>query len=1342
MWSPANPASDENQVPAVQNVHRKSVGRTPFKVVTGQQLAALDPNILVNKRPSLSKTSSRSSLTSKESTRVSVGTQVNIWIDHCYSGNLTKSSVTETNTSLTLPPPSSLLESLLSEDDSLNLPAGPEDCDPFSQSCDIAVLSQSTDSLESHGAMGDLSEGYHSQSVNDVAHGLHGEQLLTLPSTNTINEIGATWEAETCQKTRLMPNEPESLEDAHGVLLPGSPLTDIPEPDEITSKDEDSIVEDVIHLSAYHMSKPAVVLPSEKNKSRLEELYGVAPNPATPANDTYEIDPHHTAASFTDVLSEVAEIIENWNLSRKDDDGSQTEPTDDEDKVECCLPVETSSSLPGIVVDNLRETQLLSGLQESLDPVVDDYYEKSLYVLPLEDSLVTEVIFLDSEASSYRTMNYPPETSANHCCTPIDPIMTEGSTTLTNTKWFSPIPNMDPIPNPDQGKVPENTPFTESCPTPMIPNPSKLHDLQLISKEIFKHLTPKMFSSPHEVGTSMTPVSTTEEVTWTTPIMLLNKSMNTSCDFIGKREKSAKDNSSETDSALWTFSREALSSASREELMDRLEGTLIVVEVLSRQLQGWQQKNISSKPSEQRECATQTCVTSISTEEQYYHNLYMRTLNRLQSVQQSQEQEETLQQHLKEATEALTSHQNEASSMIEFAKSLYDVTQKDRSDLQQKMSHTRKLFADHMSILEKMSEKVKDGFLQRDEMKAKMEKALEAKAAAVQCLQDLEIHSSGVITQLSRDLGAERQLCESVKGAYEQQRSYNEELADFVHRAQYICSEVEEDRAQLQRQCSQARELMSRHWRLFEIMKEKTQSALEEYEGLKMERDMTLLKNEEVHGHLQSVMSDTEQMTLENSRLGSELELLMGRLCTLESEIEQLNEDNSELEELLSAKESSMKLLEKELNEATARGLEYQDRIKHLAGQVVPSLEMDLSNALDQKQTLQKQLEKLAKEHTSQIAYYTESLEFLEQENSVCREQVTETESQLKTHHLTVLERNFQCENLKDTIKELQTEVSILQEKLSHAEEEAQSRITKLSQEISDSSTEISKIKSDMLEVIETLRQSTKTEAPESLPGSQTPGRSLVPSKDEELTTTSINVTGTPHLLDEVLELSSTVADVVTTSSNALEEKQQVIQDLNIQIASLKEELQRQRSQHTSETRVLQEELANLKRKNCVLDVKINSKEKCISELQEVVNEQEKKILQQFSEAKESEALIQKNAELEMSLKVCEKEVEVLKQELSQNSTEAARSWIQEKLLLHKDLTAARLKLVDNEYSKSEAIQRLLRHKDILKDNLALSEAEVRKLDHIIVRIRQVLLSIPEVVNGCDKLRQLMEFLN
>ncbi|XP_073523972.1 sperm-associated antigen 5 isoform X7 [Phyllobates terribilis] len=1282
MWSSDNPVSDENQIPAVQTVHRKSVGRTPLKVLTGQQLAVLDPNTEVNRRSSVSKPSGHSALISKESTRVSVCESVSVWVDPCHNDSLTYSSEAE------------LSKLALSVGDS-PLPIGSENSDHLDQSCDV-VPPHPNDSLAGLIAFGDNEENF-GQSVDKVIHSsyIKCDNLVIIPSVHTTDipsklQTNPKLKDNLCQMVTLMSDGPESR-DAQGILTPQVPLKHIAEHDDILlenleSKNEENVTANIFTSNTLYTGKPDIVSSSMVNDSQLEDLLFThkidgdevtsEPNVVKSTNDAYEIDPCRDVApeefshTVTDVLSEVEEIIDKFQLSIKDDeDCLQNEPADDRGHGEGCPAEEMLPSFPP-VMDDL-----------TFDPLVCDHSERSLSdTLIIGGSLFTEVEFQDSELFLYKAEIYTPETGDDKCCSPVDGITTGLELTpLTHAKCFSPIYGMDHThqldPNPDEENVVVCTPLSASCPTPIIPNPLKVCDIPLFGKGILKNLNPRMFASPLDAGTVMTPVLTTEGATWTTPIMLLNKSMNTSGDFMLERNKSAKDKSSETDSVLWNFSREALRNASRDELMGRLEGTLIVVEVLSQQLQGWQQTQVSSKPSEQRECSTQTCVTYTSTEEQHYHHMYLKTLSILRSVQHTREQEEALHQHLRDANEALTLHKTEASSIIEFAKRLYENTQKDRADLQRK-------------------------------------------------------------------------------------RSYNEELAEFVNRAQFVCSEIEEDRTQLQRQ---ARELMSQHWCLFKVMREKTQSVLGEYEETKMERDLAVQENEKV-------TAETDRLKLENSRLGSELELLMGRLCTLESETEHVKEEKSELEELLSAKESSLKLLKKELNEATARGRENQDHVKHLSGWVVPRLKDDLSDALNQNQALQKQLKMLAKEHTSQVAYYTESLEFLEQENIVCREQVAETESQLKSHHLTVLDRNYQCESLKDTIRELQKEVSDLQEKLSRSQEEAQGKISALCKEMSDSSVKVSIIKSHMLELIENLREDAKTKGMESLPGGHTPGRSLVQSKYEELTTTNVNAAVSKdqragiwsktsaftvvlpvttsstdslqeNLPDLVHETSCIVTDVVTTLSNAVEEKQQIIEDLKTEISSLKKDLKSQSFQHISEIRVLQEELGNLKRKNCLLDEKINGKHKCISELQEVVNQQEQKILQQFSEAKKREVLIQESAKLQLSLKVYEKEVEVLKQELAQDPTHAARNWIQEKLILHKDLTTLREKLVDLEYSKSESIQRLLRHRDILEANLSNSEAEVRKLDVIIERIRQILLSIPDVVDNCEKLRQLKDFL-
>ncbi|XP_063811940.1 sperm-associated antigen 5 [Pseudophryne corroboree] len=1417
MLAPNSPVCDENKVPVVQKVHRKSVGRTPLKVLTGQHLAVPDPNSLINKRSTLTKTTRDPVLTNKDTIRVGTGKPINVWIDTCHNNNLPESSDTETNSSRNLLPCSLITaKELILEETRCSLTNN----DQSSQSC--------ADILQSHPISSVEEQCYETENF----HSLQEEHntLPNLPPDIVANAFTEKPEHPTledvCQRAADLSNLlPLTNSDALLHTMAGSSLKlcTLPEASSINYVNINLAVNnngtgnvsnsdlDFCKTESVSISEKEDLLQYKTITEDCEVLDEAEPNIVC-TNDTYVKDPYidgafeqSFATALPDMLSDLTFKIEKCKIFAKEDEECyQHVLAEDTDPVVSGLPIEKlSSTLQDTFVDDLKPGKLIdasAGMGENphiiIGPVVPDEATESLlpglssFCLPDDDHL-TGLLPIDHEMFSHNTEECTRNNNLNMLqdvnkdfegsikVTPGCIVTAPGDCVESQSTWLTPISNIHQTCQSNQSSGPQKSTEDVSspaydCPTPVISTQSRFHDIPLFSRSVFKKVTPRMLASPCESGTSMTPILTSDGVTWTTPIMLLNRSMNTSLDTVCSAERSAKDNASETDALLWNFTRETLCNASREELMDRLEGSLIIVEVLSRELQGWQQAKVSSKPSEQRECATQTCVTYCTAEEQHYHNLYLKTLSKLQSLQHWQEEEKHLQHILKEVTENLVSYNSEAASMIDFAENLYESTQKDRGDLNQNVSCARTLLEEHLLTLAKANQKVQDCLLQRDEMRARMEDANCAKEAANQCLEDLEIHSSAIIAELRRDLESETQFCNAVKEAYKQQLSYNEELVGFVDTAQSVCTEMDDDRTQLLSQCSEARLLMSQHWRLFEIMKKKTQTALEEYEEIKNERDMAILENDEVFRHLKNEKSQNEQVILENSRLGSELETLMGFMCKLESEIEQLRDRNSELVEQSSAKDSSLKLLEKELNEATVRGQEYQDRIKFLSAEILPSLERNLSEALSQKKDLQTQLKVLKKENASQIAYYTETLEFLERENGVCREQVSETESQLKTHHLTLLERNFQCENLKDTVKELQTEVNELHEKLSNTKDDAQNMVTKMSKEISDSSEVVSKIRSHLLEHIENRRESANGETKAVLFGPHTPGGSLVLHNnfhEEHMNATNLNATdsedqtaegiwsktsaftvvlpvaspspGTPQVnLEDLLhELSNTVTEVITNSSYAIDANQKIIEEFKKESACMKKELQNEKFRHTSDIRNMQLELDELRRRNCILDEKVNSKEKCITQLQEVITQQEQKILQQFSKAKASEALIEENEKLQLSLKLCENEVQVLKAELAQSPADAARNWIQEKLLLHKELATLKLKLVDTDCAKSETVQRLMRHIDILTTNLHHSEAEVHKLDNIIEKIRMALRSVPDVTSS-DILKQLVEFLN
>ncbi|KAM5181337.1 sperm-associated antigen 5 isoform 1-T4 [Mantella aurantiaca] len=1365
MSSPASPASNENQVPEAI-VHRKSVGRTPLKA-----LGVLDPNSLNNHRLSLPKPSSKTNLPYKATSPVSSSIPASIWVDTCREDGSMASSATQSSSSL--------------ENKELQV---------LQLSANMKVDYQCESVLVSDFACSDLPQ----------------KSVLENPAIECLKEecnTMASLASEAADESSPSDGQQAVSTDLSVQIALDSCNNTVSSTLLTTSADlyaKSSI--NKVNLSASDYAHCAVLTTNTEDHLKVTDSRGFMPelNNVFSADRTYELIPKFDGESEICILpmlsgeiSDLTQKVENLGIFVNEDEASfPTVPDTGYDCIRNDLAKNLSTSLLGDAIKEDKSEHIVNGSSAfwdsavALDSIVSHVILGDDSSPPLVTSHAAKTLTGTDEYSLYSTENCTEidldmRESADKCFSPIggstphskrkecDSIKVTNTERLTSGSHLHETGHSIVASDPQRNKeVAASAKCSDNCPTPVIPSQS--HEILSLGRRVCNKIFPKPLASFNEVGSSMTPISTSEEITWTTPVMLLNKSMNTSWNLKGNGVKSSKDNASETDPLLWNFSKEAFCDASREELKHRLEGTLIVVEVLSRQLQGWQQ-TVISKPSEQREASTQTCVTYDSEEERYYHNLYFKALSRQQAMQRCHEDEKQLLEVLKEAAESLTSYKSEAASMVKFAENLYKTVQKDRADLNHTVSCTHSILADYITSLSKMSKNIKNNQLEKEEMKTRMEEAQLGKQAADQCLEDLEIHSSAVIAQLRRDLETERKICETVREAYEQQSSYNEELAGFVQRAHSVCSEVKDDRTQLLIQCSQARELLSRHWHLFTIMKEKSQVAIEKYDRIKNERDNAILENKEMSSCLEDLKSFNEQIKLENARLGSELESLMERLCGLESEIDQWKDDNSELAEQLSARDSSVKLLEKELNEATARGQAYQDRIKHFTAEIVPSLELKLSELSSQKRSLQIRLQDVEKEHASQITYYTESLEFLEQENHVFREQVAETESQGKVDHLNLLDRNYQCENQKDTIKKLEKDVSELKQTLIDAEYEAQSVKAKTAKEMSILSSEVSNIKARLLDVIRNLKESSQKEIKGNAYGLHTPCGSLTFSNtftEESIQTTTLNVTDFEDpkaegiwsetsaftvvkpvslstegnavviLVDLLHELSSVVSDVATVSSRAIDTKQDLIRNLKMDISSLKEELQNQRYQHKSEVRDLQEEVDRLKKSNGVLDEKLTTKEKYIRSSQELASQREQKIIQQITKINEIEDVIQENAKLKFSLKQCNSEVEVLKKMLTQNRSDTERNWIEEKLMMHKDLIALNIKLDDVEHSKSEAIQKLMRHRKILEENLARSEAEVQKLDDIIDKIRQALLSVPDVVNQCHTLRQLKEFLN
>ncbi|XP_029469383.1 uncharacterized protein LOC115097586 [Rhinatrema bivittatum] len=371
--------------------------------------------------------------------------------------------------------------------------------------------------------------------------------------------------------------------------------------------------------------------------------------------------------------------------------------------------------------------------------------------------------------------------------------------------------------------------------------------------------------SQQDVGTNMTPVTNSCAVTWVTPIALLERSMNTSGDFSmnGKREACAKDKAAETDSLLWNFSRENLNSISRTELESRLEHALIIIEALSRQLQDWQQKQglaANLRPSEQRETFTQTDVTHATEEEKYHYNLYVRAMEKINSLQNSQQDDERLREELQKASESLESLYTTFLNTFAFAEKMYQLTQKEKKVMRQDVCQMRDLLSNQSVLQHKMNKKLQDSLHQEEEMKSKLEEALRAKEAANGCLEDLSIHSSSVISQLRLHLDSERDLCAALREAYEQQLIYHKECMEFSQNCKSLCSNVEDNQVKMQLQCNEMKNLVTLHRLMMDKMSSRMQAAVEERTIVQLEMEHAVLEREKACSwlhHLYLVMGKT-----------------------------------------------------------------------------------------------------------------------------------------------------------------------------------------------------------------------------------------------------------------------------------------------------------------------------------------------------------------------------------------------------------------------------------------------------------------------------------------------------
>uniref|UniRef100_A0A8C9E8E2 Sperm associated antigen 5 n=1 Tax=Phocoena sinus TaxID=42100 RepID=A0A8C9E8E2_PHOSS len=789
------------------------------------------------------------------------------------------------------------------------------------------------------------------------------------------------------------------------------------------------------------------------------------------------------------------------------------------------------------------------------------------------------------------------------------------------------------------------------------------------------------------IGT--TPFSTCSVGTWFTPPAQQERSTNTSqTGLVG-----TKDSTSETEHLLWGRPPD-LTALSRHDLEDNLLNSLVILEVLSRQLQDWKSQLTGPHP-EVQDSSTQTDTFSSGMSKKPQH------------LQESQE-----------VGQALRQARNVMSWRTETSVSrCFDVLKKLRARLQSLKA-------------------------EREEAKHREEMALRGKDAAETVLEVFCAHASQRISQLEQDLASMGEFRGLLKETQTQLVGLHTEQEGLAQQTASLTSALQQDWISMQLDYVTWTALLSRFQQLTEKFTAKSRQTLQERDAAIAEKQQVSRELEQVSSHLEDCKSQLEQLELENSRLATDLRAQLQILASMESQLKELQSQHARCTQDLAMKDQLLCQLTQSSEEKAAQWQKEEMALKHMQAE------------------LQQQQAVLAKE----VQDLKETLEFAEQENQVAHLELGQVECQLKTTLEVLRERSLQCEDLKDTMENLKAKLAST---MAEKQQQDLEKTRQYSQEL--------RVLTEQLHSLTLFLQTKLKEKaePETLPistacapsqehplpsDSTFLGSTLTAVTDEEpesapvpllgsdksaftrvASTVSHQPTETPGIENSLAEMSTMTLELQSLCSLLQESKEEAVRTLQRKICDLQAQLQAQEEQHQEAQKAKEADIEKLNQALCL-------RYKNEKELQEVVQQQNEKILEQIDKSGELIRLREEVTQLTRSLRRAETETKVLQEtlagQLNPDSQPMATNWIQEKVWLSQEVDKLRVMFLEMKDEKAKLVVKFQSHRNILEENLRRSDKELKKLDDIVQHIYETLLSIPEVVRGCKELQGLLEFLS
>ncbi|XP_023655240.1 sperm-associated antigen 5 isoform X2 [Paramormyrops kingsleyae] len=898
--------------------------------------------------------------------------------------------------------------------------------------------------------------------------------------------------------------------------------------------------------------------------------------------------------------------------------------------------------------------------------------------------------------------------------------------------------------------------------------------------------------------------------TWTSPVRLIEQSVNTSGIFERKREFSVAEASTSTDSLLWNLSPGSLASASRQELEQRLTSTLIMVEALSQQLSCIRAQNQSRGPgpSELREKFIQTDHTELN-QVVMYKELYIKALEKIRALELDQEALKNLLHGMQDVKAAVVAASTETEDALTRLNEIAHVASDEHDDVCKQMVQMRALYGRCREALRRTGEKASGCLQEREQMRQRMEEALQAKAAAFDVTEQLRARCAFRIAALEQNLGSHLEVKEALTKSYLEQASLNKEYVDSLQAANELLESSICSQNSLQEELCQARRLLQRAGPIVQRMWERTATALGEAETRGMERDQAVAEKIRMEVELARMVSDFQEanqqigdLNLQMAIRNSEMSVLRQRLNEAEEERDGLRMKNTEMSASVSSIQASYAFLQQALADETHKSQQASEEVRE-ATECIHSLEADLGQSQDQIKALgqalaerDQQLEELQRQaegHVQQLRHHQETKmqlgtaremnEFLQAENELSREQVAETEGLLRSHLQGLRERNLECEDLKQALTHLQRERDSIQEELDSTQERARRMLLGMGEQLVQASVEVALLHHRVRGLTTSLQGALSDGKTDGAPKDQSAamprrvGTSFLDtvmdaisademphcetaaaggSMQEEMGSRSSAFTRisptTPKKEEEedqnnVLELLSGLGEAMSelgASAGQLRELQDAKQaELQQTVACLQRELQALSHNHECEVSDLKEQNSRLQAQvdhNAVALQQRAQDEKALKQL--CVEMDQSQELLNMHRAENTE-LRREVSGLQLSLQRTQLEAQTLREELAKASGQSAPNLegLNEKILLRSEVERLKNCLAESEDSRFKLVERAKRHRLVHETNQRKVERELQLLDEMIETVRKTLSSVPAVVQGCQELQRLAEYL-